>query len=187
MAKELIILGHPNAQSYCNEIAETYYKTAVSAGRDIAMVKLYELTFSPNLSDGYHKRTELEPDLLRCQKLIEEAEHIVWVFPIWWATIPALLKGFVDRLFLPGWAFKSGKSFPEKLLKGKTSQLMVTMDSPVWYYKLFTKQPVKYSFARGTLGFCGIKNKSITYFAPIKQSTPKKREAWLKKVEKMAR
>ncbi|MGL1936269.1 MAG: hypothetical protein OCD01_14660 [Fibrobacterales bacterium] len=70
---------------------------------------------------------------------------------------------------------------------GKTSELFVTMDSPVWYYKLFTKEPVKYSFARGTLGYCGIKNKRITYFSPIKDSTQSKREQWLDNVAGMAK
>ena len=156
--KELIILGHPDHESFCNQVAETYYTTAKKAGKDIQMIKLSDLDFSENLKYGYRQKLPLESDLKMAQNLISEADHIVWVFPIWWANIPAKMKGFIDRIFLPGWAFKNGSKLPVKLLKGKTSKLFITMDSPKWYYKYFLKEPIKYSFVKGTLNFCGIKN-----------------------------
>lgn len=185
MKRELIILGHPDKESFCNEIAETYLKGAKSAGKQVDLLKINEIGFKENLEFGYRKRTDLEPNMLKARDLIEKADHIVWVFPVWWTTLPAQMKGFLDRLFLPGWAFKRENTIPEKLLKGKTSKLLVTMDSPILYYKLYMKEPVKHSFARGTLGFCGIKNQSIKYFTPIKTSTAEQRELWLKQVYKI--
>ena len=185
MKKELVILGHPDDESFCADLANSYYEGAISAGKEVDLLKLSELDFKENLEHGYRKRTDLEPDLSQARDLIDKADHIVWVFPIWWSTMPARMKGFIDRLFLPGWAFGRGGGIPEKLLKGKTSQLIVSMDSPIWYYKFFLKEPIKYSFVKGTLSFCGIKNTSINYFTPIKTSSKEKRSIWIQKTFKI--
>ncbi|MGL1936268.1 MAG: NAD(P)H-dependent oxidoreductase [Fibrobacterales bacterium] len=102
MSKELIILGHPDSESFCNAISDTYYRHAKESGKDIDIIKLSELEYDPNLSSGFRARTELELDLLTVQEKIKQADHLVWVFPVWWATIPAQMKGFIDRVFLPG-------------------------------------------------------------------------------------
>ncbi|PVU85592.1 hypothetical protein BB559_006929 [Furculomyces boomerangus] len=95
------------------------------------------MKFNPNLMYGYRKRTEFEPDLLEAWDNIKWAHHIVWIYPTWWGSLPALTKGFVDRLFLPGFVFKHIETspHPEKLLEGKTSEIISTMDTPAWYYK----------------------------------------------------
>lgn len=95
------------------------------------------------LHDGYNQVQLLEPDLVQAQADITWAEHLAFVYPIWWGGIPALMKGFFDRIFLPGFAFKyrEGKAFPDKLLKGKTAHLLVTMDTPPWYYKWVCRMP----------------------------------------------
>ena len=96
------------------------------------MLRLGELVFDPVLHNGYSDIQALEPDLLSAQSDILWATHLVFVFPIWWGGIPALMKGFLDRIFLPGFAFKyrAGKTFPDKLLQGRTAHLLVTLDTP---------------------------------------------------------
>jgi putative NADPH-quinone reductase len=81
--------------------------------------------------------------LINAQNDITWAEHLTLVYPIWWGGIPALLKGFFDRVFLPGFAFKyrKGSPFPDKLLKGRTAHLLVTMDTPPWYYRWVYRMP----------------------------------------------
>lgn len=81
----------------------------MQAGADVRMITLNELAFNMNLEGGYRNKLPLEPDLLEAQEAIKWAEHLVWVFPIWWGGPPALLKGFVDRIFMPGYAFKYQK------------------------------------------------------------------------------
>ena len=99
------------------------------------------MDFQLNLEHGYHKRIPLEPDLLEALEKIKNADHMVWVHPIWWYSMPALLKGFIDRTFLPGIAFKSkeGNVFPEQLFKGKSARIITTSDTPWWYYALVMK------------------------------------------------
>ncbi|MEL6536329.1 MAG: NAD(P)H-dependent oxidoreductase [Bacteroidota bacterium] len=132
MKKVLIINGHPNPESYNYALAEAYRKGALKAQVEIETLNLAELDFNPNLQYGYQKRTPWEPDLEAAVEKIKAADHLVWVFPMWWYGYPALMKGFVDRTFLPGvtFAYQEGKPLPKKLLKGKTARLIITADTP---------------------------------------------------------
>ncbi len=187
MKRVLIINGHPDKQGFCFELAQHYKKGADMAGADCKLVNLADLDFNPILTNGYRKRTELEPDLLMMQEEIKKADHLVLVYPTWWATYPALLKGFIDRVFLPGFSFKYRENSPlwDKLLTGKTARMVVTMDSPKWYYSLFMKNAGHRSMKKGILEFCGIKPVKITSFSQVKSSTEARRKSWLTQVEKL--
>jgi putative NADPH-quinone reductase len=187
MKRILIINGHPDTKSLCSELALRYKKGADAAGAECKMVNLADLTFNPVLTHGYRQRTELEPDLLMMQQEIQNADHLVLVYPNWWGTYPALLKGFLDRTLLPGFAFKYREKgiMIDKLLKGKTARMMVTMDSPKWYYSLFLRNPGHNSMKRGVLEFCGIKPVKITSFDMVRSSDENKRKNWLTVAEKL--
>ena len=112
MKKILIINGHPDKESFCFSLAVSYKKGADLAGADCELVNLIDLNFNPILTYGYRKISELEPDLLEMQQEILAADHLVFVYPNWWSTFPALLKGFIDRVFLPNFAFKYREKGP---------------------------------------------------------------------------
>ena len=179
--KILVILGHPDSNSFCNSIARAYVEGAVEAGAEIQELKLGDLTFDPVLWNGYNKIQELEPDLVKAQELICWANHLVFIYPNWWGAMPALLKGFFDRVFLPGFAFKYGEgtSLPTKLLTGRTAHLMVTMDTPAWYYRWVFHRPGHNQMKRTILEFCGIKVVKISEFAPVRDSSQELREKWI--------
>ena len=185
MKKILIINGHPDKESLCFDLALSYKKGADLAGADCTLVNLIDLEFNPILTYGYRKISELEPDLVKMQQEILATDHLVLVYPNWWSTVPALLKGFIDRVFVPGFAFKYRKNSPfwDKLLKGKTARLIVTMDTPKWYYWLINRNAGHNAMKIGVLEFCGIKPVKITAFAPIKSSDETKRKKWLNDVE----
>ncbi len=187
MKKILIINGHPDEKSFCNSLAQSYKNGADSSGADCKLANLYDLKFNPILNYGYRLITELEPDLLKMQQEILNADHLVLVYPNWWGTYPALLKGFIDRVFLPGFAFKylEKSPLPAKLLIGKTARLIVTMDTPSWYYFLVNRSPGHNSMKIGVLGFSGIKPVKISSFSPLRSSGEKKRKMWLAEVEKL--
>ena len=180
----LIINVHPDKESFNNALSESYYNGAKSSTTQVEVINLRDLEFNPILQYGYRKRTELEPDLKIAIEKIKNADHLVWVFPIWWGGMPAILKGFIDRTFLPGITFEieEGKLLPKKLLKGKTARLIITSDSPRWYYRLFIKSPVINQFKKAILAFCGVKPTRVRYIAVVKNSNPKQREEWLKGV-----
>lgn len=185
MKKVLVINGHPDKESFCYALAERYKKGADAAGAECKLVHLIDLKFNPILTFGYRKISELEPDLLNMQQEITAADHLVFVYPNWWSTLPALLKGFIDRVFVPTFAFKYRPNSPfwDKLLKGKTARLIVTMDTPQWYYWLINKNAGHNAMKVGILEFSGIKPVKISSFAIIKSSNEKKRNKWLDDVE----
>ncbi len=151
------------------------------------MVNLYDLDF--DITKNPKNIQKLEPDILIVQELINKANHIVFVLPNWWGTYPALLKGFIDRVFIPGFAYQYQNKLPLpiQLLKGKTARLIITMDTPVWYYSLFYKSPGLNSLKKCTLQFCGIKPVKTTILTSVKKSTNKKRNKWLNKIEALGK
>ncbi|TYA74378.1 NAD(P)H-dependent oxidoreductase [Seonamhaeicola marinus] len=185
----LIINGHPDKESYNYALANAYKKGALATSANIEEVNIADLDFNPNLEFGYRKRTELETDLLLAIEKIKRADHLVWVFPMWWYGLPALTKGFIDRTFLPGITFETvqGKAFPKKLLKGKSARLIITADTPKWYDSIFMKSPLINQFKKGTLQFCGVNPVKTTFLAPIKASNDAQRQKWLHKVEELGK
>lgn len=174
MKKVLIINGHPDPLSYNQALFNAYKEGAASASAIISEINIGALQFDPNLRHGYRQRMELEPDLLDAIEKIKAADHIVWVFPMWWYGYPAIMKGFIDRTFLPGITFQPvpGKPFPKKLLKGKTGRIIITADTPAWYDYLFMHSPALNQFKKGTLQFCGINPVKVHYIAPVKDAAP---------------
>lgn len=185
--KILIVNGHPDKESFNHALQQAYKKGALAAGHTVEEITLSEMSFSPNLQYGYRKRTDLEPDLLEAWRKLQWAEHTVWIYPTWWGGMPAIMKGFFDRLFLPGFAFdyQEKSSYPKQLLKGKTSEIITTMDTPVWYYKYFMGNTGVKMLKSAILEFCGIKNKRATYLSIIKTSTEEQRDKWLLKVQQL--
>ncbi|MBP2616574.1 NAD(P)H-dependent oxidoreductase [Chryseobacterium jejuense] len=187
MKKIAIINGHPNKESFNFGVAEAYKNGAKEAGAEIKEITIADLNFNPNLQFGYQKRMELEPDLLNAWEIIQWADHLVWVHPVWWGGFPALMKGFIDRLFLPGFAYKYRENslWWDKLLKGKTAHIITTIDQPGWYYRLMYGRPSVNQLKKSTLEFCGIKPVRVTYFGIIRTSNEKQRKKWLEKVKSL--
>ncbi|RKR11973.1 putative NADPH-quinone reductase [Flavobacterium sp. 90] len=184
MKKILIINGHPNPSSFNFGIAESYLKGAIASGSEVDTITIANLKFNPNLQFGYQKRTELEPDLIESWQKIKKADHLVWIHPIWWGGLPAITKGFIDRLFLPGMAFEHRENsvWWDKLLKGKTAHIITTLDQPSWYYKLVYGNPSVNQLKKTVLEFCGVKPVKVSYIGIIKTSDDFQKEKWLQKV-----
>jgi len=153
MKNILIINGHPDEKSFNFALSKSYKKGAGKSNAEIKIINIRELNFNPNLQFGYRKRTELEPDLLEAQEKLKWADHLVWVYPVWWSSVPAIMKGFLDRVLLPGFAFNKRENslFSDKCLKGKTARIICTLDQPSWYYKWVYGNPSHNAIKKGTL------------------------------------
>jgi NAD(P)H dehydrogenase (quinone) len=189
MKKILIIHGHPVKETFIDCLKDSYKDAAQKAGAETREIVLRDLNFEINFREGYRGSQALEGDLTKAQEDIMWADHLVFFYPNWWATYPALLKGFIDRAFLPGFAFKYRKSgqLPEQLLRGKTARLVVTMDTPVWYYYLVQKAPGHHSMRKGILEFCGIQPVRISSLGPMRSSSDKQRNKWIAQMRKIGR
>ena len=189
MKKIVIINGHPNKESFNFALAEAYQKGAEQSNAAISTITIAELNFNPNLAFGYQKRMEMEPDLQAAWQKIKEADHLVWVHPVWWGGLPAITKGFIDRVFLPGLAFRYRENsvWWDKLLKGKTAHIITTLDQPGWYYRLVYGRPSVNQLKKTVLEFCGVKPVRVSYVGIIKTSEKAQREKWLQQVFEMGR
>ena len=189
MRRVLVIDAHPRAASFCAALATAYAEGARAAGAEVDRLALRDLSFDPVLRDDLPEAQPLEPDLERAQAKARAAQHLVLVYPIWWGTYPALLKGFIDRTFLPGFAFKyhsKGQGW-DKLLAGRSARVLATMDWPPFAFHLLLGAPSHKAIGRATLGFCGVKPVKFTDVGSVKGSTPAKREAWLEQARALAR
>lgn len=189
MKRILIIVGHPNNDSFCGALAESYRRGAEAAGAETRLLRLAELKFDPVLHRGYGEVQELEPDLVRAQSDIAWAEHLVVVFPVWWGTMPALLKGFLDRTLLPGFAFKYRKDSPfwDRLLAGRSARMIVTLDAPVLYNLIVNRNSAQNAMKRSILRFCGFKPVRTTSIGSVRNLNEERIETWLAKAEKLGR
>ena len=187
MKKILIINGHPDKESFNFALAEAYKKGAKQSNVEIKEINIRELNFNPNLQFGYRKRTELEPDLLEAQDKLKWADHLVWIHPVWWGSVPAIMKGFLDRILLPGFAFNKRENslWWDKYFTGKTARIICTLDQPAWYYKWIYGNPSHNAMKKVTLEYIGAKKVRITAIGPIRLSKEEFRAKWLRKVEKL--
>lgn len=178
----LVVMGHPRQDSFCAALAEAYLEGARSAGTNVEVLMLTELQFDPHVRMDSPENQQLEPDLQRAAGLLEWADHLVFVYPTWWGTMPALLKGFLDRLLMPDDAFRyfGPRAIDcEGLWTAKSAQLVTTMDTPPVIYRWIYKKPGMHAMRNATLGFCGVKPVHSLAFGPMRTSSQHQREAWL--------
>jgi putative NADPH-quinone reductase len=180
-----VIQGHPKSESFCFELADAYTRGALEAGCELRNVNLADLDFELSVPDP--AQAQPEPDLEKAREDILWADHIVFVYPVWWGSMPALLKGFLDRVLTPGYAFKMRNESVlwEKLLDGRSARMIVTMDGPVWHNHLMYGKPAERTMQKSVLEFCGISPVHITAVGPVDQMTDKQKDSWLQKVEEL--
>jgi putative NADPH-quinone reductase len=185
----LMVIGTPKTVSFCHALGDAYAQGARSQGHVVRVLKLEELDFDPVLHGGYESTQPLEHDLLQAQRELHWAEHLVFVYPVWWGGLPALLSGFFDRVLTPGFAFKThGRHHPSnELLKGRTAQLLVTLDTPSRYFRWVYKAPAHRQMTKTILEFCGIKTTRLTEFSPMRSSTEEQRQQWIRQAEALGK
>jgi NAD(P)H dehydrogenase (quinone) len=184
--KIYVLLGHPDATSFNGKIAQTYVDAATQKGHEVRLQKLGEMKFDPILWEGYKSKQELEPDLKQAQENLLWCDHWVIVYPIWWGSFPALLKGYFDRVLLSGFAFKYKKDSPmwDKLLKGRSAQVITTCDAPtLWIWLMYRNSDLN-TVRRAILEFCGFSFKSSTRIGRLRYLQEKDRTKILDQIAK---
>ncbi len=159
----LIIQGHPDsaAPHFCHALAQAYMDGAVQGGHELREIDVAALNFPLLRSQAEWEHGELPPELLPAQQAIEWCQHLLIIFPLWLGDMPALLKGFLEQVARPGFAFKKGGANPfgQKSLSGRSAHVLVTMGMPTLLYRWFFRAHSVKSLERNVLGFVG--------FAPV--------------------
>lgn len=184
MSKILVLNGNLKAESFCRALADRYGSAATSAGHQVERLDIAELQmdFAP---PDYSAKTKPSADwVAHVQSSIERSDHLVIVTPLWWGGPPAALKALLDRVLMPGFAFKyrdCGVMW-DRLLQNRTARVVLTMDSPNWYFDWVLSRPMVRQFKVQILEFCGFKPVRFTTLGPVKTSTARQRENWLRRV-----
>lgn len=184
--KIFILMGNPYAQGFTAELADAYEKTAAEAGYEVRRMNIGDLKFDPILHKGYSEIQQLEPDLVKVQENIKWADHVVIVYPNWWVSMPALLKGMFDRMWLPGFAFSFDKEthHVHELLKGKTARVIVVDGAHSPFFTRFKYGDYTNEISRGILGFSGIKTE-VTAMGPCEHANQQHHDAWVAQVKEL--
>lgn len=186
-AKIFLWVGHPREDSLSHGMADAYQRGAEEKGAEVRRMHLHDMQFDPDLTYGYHQRKDHEPALTEWQEHITWCTHTCWAYPIWWGSMPAKMKGVIDRAFLPGFAMAYHEKDPwwDKLLKGRSGDLLLTSDAPAWFDKIMYGRPGANQAKRAVMKFSGISPVRVLQVGTVKSAPKKKIEKWLNQAYKM--
>ena len=187
----LLIQGHPDAgrRHLCHALEDAYLEGATAAGHEIRRIDVAALDFPLLRSPSEWEEGPLPPALAPAQDAIKWAEHMVLFFPLWLGDMPALLKGFLEQVARPGFAFSREARNPlaAKGLTGRSARVVVTMGMPATVYRwVFRAHSVK-SLERNILGFVGIAPVHETLVGGVGNLDPAHARKWLGRLEKLGR
>jgi NAD(P)H dehydrogenase (quinone) len=177
----LVIDGHPDALSLTAALARRY----ADGHGDARVLALRDLDFDPHLRFGYRERMTLEPDLVDAKQALHDADTIVVATPLWWGSVPAVLKGFFDRALLPQQEYRYTKlGLPQGLLSARRGRLLLLADTP-WFAVPFTGLPAQTQVVRNTLRLCGVGSVRTTRMLGVKDADDATITRWLDRAEQL--
>lgn len=193
----LIVFNHPHDGSYCSALLAAALDALDGAGHEIDLIHLDRDGFDPVMrskdlrafalarSDAEAALALLDERVRDYKVRLEQADHLVLIFPIWWEAMPALMKGFIDKVIFPGIAYDyvggtTGMKTRLTRLGGVT--MLTTMNTPRWAYRLIFGNAVAKAVIRGTFWKIGVPNRRWINLTEVKAATPHSRAAWLREV-----
>jgi putative NADPH-quinone reductase len=189
--KILLIQGHPDSSQrhFCHALEEAYARGAIATGHEIKNVDVARLDFPLLRSQVEWENGTLPSNLENAQNAIKWSEHIVLFFPLWLGDMPALLKGFLEQVARPNFAFKpEGKNLlAKKGLAGRSARVVVTMGMPSVIYRwYFFAHSIK-SLERNILGFVGFRPVNETLIGMVGNLNPNSANKWLEKLRELGK
>jgi NAD(P)H dehydrogenase (quinone) len=188
--KVVIIFNHPYDGSYCTAILNSVLKGLQLANHTADLIHLDKEGFNPVMTaedlKGFSEHKAIDPKVIEYKKRLEDAEHLVFIFPIWWELMPAMTKGFIDKVIFPGVAYNYTKrGFMKKnFLKLNGVTLITTMNTASFFYWAMFGNAVKKAIMLGTFWKTGYKNRKWINLSMVKFVSDKKRKKWLLNIEK---
>jgi putative NADPH-quinone reductase len=188
MRKILVIDAHPDSESLVSFLCKKYEEVA-KINYQVEKIVIRELNFDPILHYGYRKIQDLEPDLIDAQNKIKSCDHLVLFVPNWWGSLPALAKGFFERVFIRGFShkFNPQKKMAEKLLAGKTATIIYTQSSPKFYTKFIIGDAFWKCIKNSIFTYVGFKKVRRYCIAKAKKIEESRLQKIIQEIEKIAK
>lgn len=184
-----IIYAYPNQNGLCSAALESLQAGFTAAGHQVVVSDLYAENFNPVLlfnQDKKRRNIQFDPETEIYRNHIQWAHHLVFVYPIWWSGMPAILKGFIDRVFATGFVYHFNGLLPVGHLKGKTAWIVNTHDSPR-LFALFFQQDYGRVLKKQILQLmCGIRKVKHITLPFVKGKSIEQRQKWLAYLYKKA-
>ena len=189
MRKIMIVVGHPQTNTFCEALGKAYKEAADAAGHQAQLFPLATLTFDPILRNGYRMVQPLEPDLQKAYEALAACDHLVLIFPLWCGDMPALLKGFIERILQPDLIARADteNAMNWSIFSNKTARIVMTMGMPVSIYRWWYRGHALKLLTRNILNFIGIKPVRHTLFGMLGTSKPETRNRWVAQIRDLGR
>lgn len=185
----LLIDGHPDTGRLSAHLLN-HYAANCPEGATIDRIAIRDIAFDPILKKGYAVRQNWEPALVEVARLIDACDHVVFAFPMWWGAEPALLKGFLDRILVPHFAFRyrDKGALWDRLLGGRSADALITMDTPSLFMRFAYHNSIVHRWKGQVFDFCGFKPCRVEIFTPVRKGKAEvQMPKWLGRVAKLAR
>jgi putative NADPH-quinone reductase len=185
----VLIQGHPDCtqRHLLHAMADAYAEGAESAGHAVRRIDVAKLNFPLLRDQADFEHGILPADLAQPSEDLRWAEHWVLLFPLWHGTMPALLKGFLEQIFRPGFAMEyRANGLPKKLLAGRSARIVVTMGMPPLMYRWWFGAFGVRSLERSILGFAGFRPIRESLFG-LTFSNDRKRARWIRTLKDFGR
>jgi NAD(P)H dehydrogenase (quinone) len=185
MSSIMIVVGHPQRATFCEALGRAYAKGASDAGHTAKLFLLSEMNFDAILHDGYRKQQPLEPDLRAAYEALASSDHLVLIFPLWCGDMPAILKGFIERILQPDLIARDSteSAMNWHIFTNKSARIIMTMGMPISIYRWWYRGHALKLLTRNILRFIGFKPVRHTLYGMIATSKAAERERWLREVE----
>lgn len=187
----LIVFNHPFKGSYCNAVLQAVKEGLEVSKHSIDIIHLDEEQFNPVMSaedlKAFRDRKPIDPQVIAYKERLEKADHLVFIFPIWWELMPALMKGFMDKVIFPGLAYDYTNEKHTRMkpllntIKGIT--VITTMNTPRYIYRWIFGNAIQKALLRGVFWKLGYKNRKWINFSSVKTVSAKQREKWLEEIK----
>ncbi len=190
--KVTIVFNHPYEGSYCAALLNAVKNGLQRAGHEIDLIHLDNDGFDPvmraNDLKGFKDGAPCDPQVLQYRERINEADHLIMMFPIWWELMPAMTKGFIDKVIFPGVAYDydTTSRYPKMIKRWKNLDsvtVITTMNTPSLLYRIIFGNAIKKAIFTGTFWKIGFKNRKWISFNMVKFVKQEKREKWLRQLE----
>ena len=156
--RALVVLAHPLGDSLCAHLARTAVDQLRARGATVDILDLYTEQFQPSLTTEerrlHYATPQPGPEIIALQRRLAAADALVLVFPTWWFSMPAILKGWFDRVWAPKFAFEHGTPIRPLLTSLKSCLVLTTLGSPWWIDLLVMRQPVRRVLKTALIGAC---------------------------------